>query len=79
MTQVGKEISMLYDIALIIRRGVHFFTRPETYGVKVVVKYSGKILLVRHSYGRKDIWHLPGGGYNPVRENPLHTAVREIE
>src|SRR5215203_5156994 len=37
---------------------------------------EGRILLVRHTYGRLN-WELPGGGSDPG-ESPDETAVREI-
>jgi len=55
--------------------------RPKTYGVKVLIVHPGdshKILLVLHSYGNKDLWNIPGGGYNPRRETPYDAAMREV-
>ena len=55
--------------------------RPKTYGVKVSIVHpidSNKILLVRHSYGDKDLWNIPGGGYSPRKETPDEAAVREV-
>jgi len=44
----------------------------------LVVSISGdKILLIRHAYGRRHIWTLPGGGYWPSRETPENAAIRE--
>ncbi|MDE1865120.1 MAG: NUDIX domain-containing protein [Candidatus Micrarchaeota archaeon] len=40
------------------------------------VKINGKILLVRHSYGRRN-WHLPGGEVKRG-EAPEHAALREL-
>ena len=37
---------------------------------------EGRVLLVRHTYGRRN-WELPGGGSEPG-ESPDETAVREI-
>ena len=54
--------------------------RPKTYGVKVVIENerSRDILLVRHCYGSRDVWHIPGGGYWPRWETPEQAARREI-
>jgi len=55
--------------------------RPKTYGVKVLLSHPEdphKILLVSHSYGNKDLWNIPGGGYNPRRETPEEAAKREV-
>lgn len=54
--------------------------RPETYGVRVVVwdRETSKILMVRHSYGDKTMWHFPGGAYRPTREPAENSAHREL-
>lgn len=53
-----------------------FVFRPETTGVKCVIRCGEKILLIKNSYGA-DIWTLPGGG---VRRNELlsDAVVREV-
>lgn len=55
--------------------------KPKTYGVRVVVwdKETNKILMVRHAYGDKTMWHFPGGGYNPKKVDPATEAARELE
>lgn len=55
--------------------------KPKTYGVKVLIRHPGnpgKILLVRHTYGNKTLWNIPGGGYKPKKEAPEEAAVREV-
>lgn len=54
--------------------------RPRTFGVKVVLHdaSSGEVLVVRHSYGNRRIWHVPGGGYRPGRESAEDAARREM-
>jgi RimJ/RimL family protein N-acetyltransferase/8-oxo-dGTP pyrophosphatase MutT (NUDIX family) len=42
----------------------------------VIVDEKGKILLVKHTYGRMN-WELPGGGAE-VNESPVETALREV-
>lgn len=37
----------------------------------------GELLLIRNSYGHRDVWVLPGGGIGR-RESPKEVAVREI-
>lgn len=45
----------------------------------LIVNASGeKILLIRHAYGRRHIWTIPGGGYWPSRETPEDAAIREV-
>ncbi|WP_026212642.1 NUDIX domain-containing protein [Longispora albida] len=54
--------------------------KPRTFGVKVLVLHpddSGRFLLVQHSYGDRDLWSLPGGGYRPRRESAEDAARRE--
>ena len=56
--------------------------RPKTYGVKVSIVHPvdpNKILLVWHSYGNKDLWNIPGGGYNPRKESPHDAVMREVQ
>ena len=38
----------------------------------------GRLLLVRHGYGRSDLWMLPGGGVGR-RETPEKSARRELK
>lgn len=61
-----------------LRRLVWRVVRPRTRGVKVMVfNEAGELLLVRHSYGNKALFMLPGGGIRPF-EAPEAAAVREI-
>jgi ADP-ribose pyrophosphatase YjhB (NUDIX family) len=46
-------------------------------GVKCVITHRGSVLLVRHTYGKRDTWYLPGGRMRR-RESPLETAEREM-
>lgn len=45
-------------------------------GACVLFDETGRVLLVRHAYGRLN-WEIPGGGAEPG-ESPDQTAVREI-
>ncbi|MFJ1538659.1 NUDIX domain-containing protein [Micromonospora chalcea] len=63
-----------------IRKVYWRIARPTTYGVKVLIIHSAdceRVLLVRHSYGDRSLWSLPGGGYKPARETPEQAARRE--
>lgn len=54
-----------------------FVRRPDNYGAAVVLEHDGKILLVRHTYGHRHLWYLPGGSCKR-NEEPLATAEREL-
>ncbi|MGH2852929.1 MAG: NUDIX hydrolase [Solirubrobacteraceae bacterium] len=47
-------------------------------GVKCALTHGGEVLLVRHTYGKRDTWYLPGGAVRR-RETPLQGAAREME
>jgi 8-oxo-dGTP pyrophosphatase MutT (NUDIX family) len=52
--------------------------RPRTRGVKVMLfNARGELILVRNSYGRSDLFVLPGGGVRPF-EAPAKAAAREV-
>jgi 8-oxo-dGTP pyrophosphatase MutT (NUDIX family) len=50
--------------------------RPHTKGVKCVVREGPDVLFVRHSYGDRRAWELPGGGIKRG-EAPREAAARE--
>jgi len=58
-----------------IQKASWFFTRPRTHGSKTVLTHKGKVLLVRHTYGRAR-WTFPGGGIKR-KEDPKDAAKRE--
>jgi 8-oxo-dGTP pyrophosphatase MutT (NUDIX family) len=51
--------------------------RPRQRGVKCVILRGGEVLLVRHTYGDRRRWQLPGGAVKRG-EDPLQAARREI-
>ncbi len=51
--------------------------RPRMQGVKCIVVRGGEVLMVRHTYGDRHLWDLPGGRVNRD-EAPLHAAIREL-
>jgi ADP-ribose pyrophosphatase YjhB (NUDIX family) len=51
--------------------------RPHTAGVKVVLRRGDEVLLVRHTYGRRADWDLPGGFLNDG-EAPQDAVLREL-
>lgn len=53
------------------------FIPSEGRGVKCLFTHAGEVLLVRHTYGRREVWYLPGGGVHR-RERPIEAAAREM-
>jgi 8-oxo-dGTP pyrophosphatase MutT (NUDIX family) len=51
--------------------------RPDTLGVKCVVRDGDRVLFVRHTYGDRGAWELPGGGRRS-REPPADAIRREM-
>ncbi|MEU4470141.1 NUDIX domain-containing protein [Micromonospora sp. NPDC023888] len=63
-----------------LRKAYWRIVKPTTHGVQALIIHpvdSDRVLLVRHSYGDKFRWRLPGGGYKPARETPEQAARRE--
>ena len=60
-------------------RGLRVYWRlanPQNRGVKCVLTRGGEVLLVRHTYGPRERWELPGGGVKRGEE-PVAAARRE--
>ena len=69
----------LIDLVFRTRRLALRLLRLKTCGVKVLlVNRANEILLIRNSYGRSDLWVLPGGGVGR-RETPERAARREVK
>jgi 8-oxo-dGTP pyrophosphatase MutT (NUDIX family) len=61
-----------------LQRRLWRWLRPATRGVKVMLlNRDGQLVLIRNSYGRSDLFVLPGGGIRPF-EAPEQAARREI-
>jgi 8-oxo-dGTP pyrophosphatase MutT (NUDIX family) len=55
-----------------------FVRRPYTRGVKCAVRdENGRVVFVRHTYGDRRSWELPGGGLRR-REDPEVAVRREM-
>jgi 8-oxo-dGTP pyrophosphatase MutT (NUDIX family) len=65
-----------YRLAFRILQVIWFVTRPQKHGVKCLLTDHDRILLVRHTYGRRS-WDLPGGAIKR-HEPPLSAARREM-
>jgi 8-oxo-dGTP pyrophosphatase MutT (NUDIX family) len=65
-----------YRIAHALLRTYWRVARPHTRGVKCVVREGDAVLFVRHSYGDRRCWELPGGGIKRGEE-PRDAAARE--
>jgi len=51
--------------------------RPRGRGVKCVIAHGDSVVLVRHTYGPRRVWQLPGGGLHRG-ESTLAAARREM-
>ncbi len=65
-----------YRLAYRAARVWWFVARPHVTGVKVVLRDGERVLLVRHAYGDRAAWELPGG-HGRRGEPPEATARRE--
>jgi 8-oxo-dGTP pyrophosphatase MutT (NUDIX family) len=54
-----------------------FVRRPQQHGVKCVLTDGENVLLVRHTYGKRE-WDLPGGGIKRD-ERAVEAAQREMQ
>lgn len=69
-----RLLGLLYRLQRLVWRVL----RVRTRGVKVMLfDETGALLLVRHTYGRTDLFVLPGGGIRPF-ETPAAAAAREV-
>jgi ADP-ribose pyrophosphatase YjhB (NUDIX family) len=71
-------LSSFMPLAYRLRRRLLALLGWRTRGVKLIVSNAeGCVLLVRHSYGRSDLYMLPGGGI-ARGEVPADAALREL-
>jgi 8-oxo-dGTP pyrophosphatase MutT (NUDIX family) len=70
-------LSRFYRVAYQAARVYWFFVRPKKRGVKCAITRGDEVLLVRHTYGDRRAWDLPGGSIKRGEE-PLAAARREI-
>jgi 8-oxo-dGTP pyrophosphatase MutT (NUDIX family) len=55
-------LRLAYRAAFQVLRVWWFLARPHTNGVKLVIWSGDEILFVRHTYGDRRVWEVPGGG-----------------
>lgn len=67
----------LYRVAFRLMQVATIVLRHESRGVKCVLTCGDEVLLVRHTYGGRRTWRLPGGALRRG-EQPLHGAAREM-
>jgi 8-oxo-dGTP pyrophosphatase MutT (NUDIX family) len=67
-----------YRVAYRVIQAWTFVLRPEVPGTMVAVTDpAGRVLLVRHTYGDRARWELPGG-WVQAGEDPAEAARREV-
>jgi ADP-ribose pyrophosphatase YjhB (NUDIX family) len=72
-----RMLRRAYRAGYLALRPWWFVTRPHTTGMKAVVRCGDEVLLVRHTYARRDQWDIPGG-YVRAGEEASVTLHREL-
>jgi 8-oxo-dGTP pyrophosphatase MutT (NUDIX family) len=72
-----RALRLAYRAGFLVLRPWWFVTRPRTVGTKAVVRCGDEVLLVRHSYARRDQWDIPGGYVRPG-EDAEEAMLREL-
>jgi ADP-ribose pyrophosphatase YjhB (NUDIX family) len=72
-----RMLRRAYRVGYLALRPWWFIARPHTVGTKAVVCRGDEVLLVRHTYGRRDRWDIPGGFVRPG-EDPAVALAREL-
>ena len=68
---------LAYRVAYRLLQLYTFLRRPEVRGTMVAVLDGDRVLLVRHTYGDRRRWELPGGWMH-ADEPPDEAARREV-
>jgi 8-oxo-dGTP pyrophosphatase MutT (NUDIX family) len=69
---------LCYRTAYRLLQLVGMISGHHGHGVKCLLTHRGQILLVRHTYGQRQVWYLPGGGVRRS-EQPLAAGLREMQ
>jgi ADP-ribose pyrophosphatase YjhB (NUDIX family) len=72
-----RMLGRAYRVGYLALRPWWFVMRPHTIGMKAVVCCGEEVLLVRHTYARRDQWDIPGG-YVRAGEEASVTLHREL-
>jgi ADP-ribose pyrophosphatase YjhB (NUDIX family) len=73
-----RMLRRAYRVGYLALRPWWFVTRPHTVGMKAVVCRGEEVLLVRHTYARRDQWDI-AGGYVRGGEEASVTLRRELK
>ena len=66
-----------YRIAYRVAQLAWFVVRPDVHGVKGILRDGDRVLLVRHTYGDRGRWDVPGG-HAHAGEPPVDAVRREM-
>jgi ADP-ribose pyrophosphatase YjhB (NUDIX family) len=66
-----------YRVAYRLARVWWFVVRPDAQGVKGILRDGDRVLLVRHTYGDRSRWDVPGG-HAHAGEPPADAVRREM-
>jgi ADP-ribose pyrophosphatase YjhB (NUDIX family) len=61
----------------IFKRFYWKYLKPQDRRVACLVECDGRVLLIRHRFGKRTIWTVPGGNMN-AGEKPKRAIVREV-
>jgi 8-oxo-dGTP diphosphatase len=67
---------LAYRVAYRLALAWWFVARPRVVGVKFILRDGDRVLLVRHAYGDRRSWEVPGG-HAHGGESPVRAARRE--
>ena len=89
MARLGNLLTMLqrrlpvpivragYRVAYRVAQVMWFVVRPNVHGVKGILRDDDRVLLVRHTYGDRVRWDVPGG-HAHNGEPPVEAVRREM-
>jgi|GEM_PF-1288659 len=70
-------LRLAYQVGHVALKPYWFVASPKVVGSKVVVRCGDEVLLLRHSYARRNDWDLPGG-FVHVQERAVDAVYREL-